>query len=223
MSPSPRTIVFDLDGTLVDTAPDLIGALNHALALQDCAPLPLAQARDMIGAGARALIERGLAAQGVVVSPERFQRLHRAFLDHYRANIAVDSRPFPNVETALDALAAGGHRLAVCTNKPEAFARLLLSALGMDRRFGAIVGGDTTAAPKPDPRPLATAIHGAGGAPGRAVMVGDSKTDLDTARALGVPAVLVDFGYTSIPARALGADAVISDFAALPAVVAALP
>lgn len=219
---SPLTIVFDLDGTLVDTAPDLVAALNVALAAEACPPVSLAEARDMIGAGARALLQRGLTSRGFTVLPERFDALHRLFLDHYRVHIADQSRTFPNVVSVLDLFMRDGHKLAVCTNKPEAYARLLLQALKLDHCFGSVVGGDTLSVNKPNRAPLDAAIAGVGGDPGRAVMVGDSKTDLLTARAAGIPTVLVDFGYTDVPAAELGAEALVSDFADIPAEVARL-
>ena len=216
----PLTLVFDLDGTLVDTAPDLVAALNVALAAERCAAVTIADARAMIGAGARALLKRGLDARGVAVSPDTKHAIHIQNLDHYKAHIADESRPFPNVVAAIDGMRAAGHRLAVCTNKPEAYARLLLEALGLADRFGAIVGGDTLPVNKPDRAPLDRAIADCGGDLARAVMIGDSRTDLLTARAAGIPTVLVDFGYTDVPARDLGAEVVVSDFAEIPAAVA---
>ncbi len=206
------TIAFDLDGTLVDTAPDLIGALNVAIGLEGLDPIEVADAKSVVGAGARAMITRALAMRERDITPERFEELTNAFLDHYAANIAALSQPFPGIEAALDRLAADGARLVVCTNKLERFAVSLLDSLGMSHRFAAICGGDTFGAPKPDPRCLLGTIARGGGDAARAVMIGDSITDLKAARASGVPVVLVDFGYTDIPARELGADAVIGHF-----------
>jgi phosphoglycolate phosphatase len=206
------TLVFDLDGTLVDTAPDLIGALNATLAAEDLPPVELADANHLVGAGVRALVERGLKEHGAVVSPQRFEALMGIFLDHYTANIARLSRPFEGAVDALTAFAAEGARLAICTNKLEGLSLALLGQLGLDRHFAAICGGDTFGVPKPDPRHLLGTIARAGGEPRRAVMIGDSLTDLRAGREAHVPVVLVDFGYTDVPAAELGADAVVSHF-----------
>lgn len=206
------TLVFDLDGTLVDTAPDLIAALNVALALDGIPPLTVDDARDLIGAGARALLERGIAVHGASVAPERVEVMFDLLLAHYTGHIADASRPFDGVERTLRRFSAEGARLAVCTNKREDLARLLLDRLEMSHFFSAICGGDTFPVRKPDAGHLTGTIEQAGGQPSRAVMIGDSATDLKAARAAGIPVVLVDFGYTEIPARDLGGDALISHF-----------
>lgn len=208
----PLTVVFDLDGTLVETAPDLADALAVALAEEGVPPLAYEQARDLIGAGARALVERGLEVAGRTVTPERSDALLALFLDHYGTHIADKSRPFPGCVAALDRLAGRGAKLAVCTNKIERFAKLLLDELGLTERFDAIVGGDTFGVGKPAAAPLHGAITRAGGDPSRAVMVGDSLTDVDAAKAAGVPIVVATFGYTMIPARELGGGAFIDHF-----------
>lgn len=218
----PPLLVFDLDGTLAETAGDLIGTLNLILAREGVAPLPLADARFMLGAGARALIQRGFAAQNAPLDSARLQKLFEDFLAHYEAHIADESFLFPGVEPALDRFAEAGWAFAVCTNKIERPARKLLGALGVADRFRAIVGQDTFGAPKPDPRVLAQTIDRAGGDPARTIMVGDSRTDIDTARAFGAPVVAVDFGYTDTPVADLGPDRVISHFDALWDAVAAI-
>ncbi len=144
-------------------------------------------------------------------------RLFSQFLDHYGAHIADESRPFPNVPEILADLEGAGAILSVCTNKPTRLSFALLKALGLEHRFRSVVGGDTAPAPKPDAAHLLTAIEAAGGDPKRAIMIGDSATDVGAARAARVPVILVSFGYTDTPARDLGADAVIDDFAELPA------
>jgi phosphoglycolate phosphatase len=216
------TIVFDLDGTLVDTAPDLVDTLNAVFASEGLPPVPFAAARNMIGGGARRMIERGLAAEGRSCGADEIERLFGHFIEHYAAHIADRSRPFPALEAALDALAADGARLAVCTNKLERLSVMLLDALGLTPRFQAICGQDTFGMQKPDPEILRRTIWRAGGRAERAVMVGDSKNDIDTARAAGVPVVAVDFGYTEIPVARLAPDRIISHYAELPAAVGAL-
>ena len=209
---SGATIVFDLDGTLIDTAPDLIATLNVLLGEEGVAALPLASARTMIGRGARALIARGFEAAGAPADAATLDRLFERFIAHYRDNIAVRSRPFPGMIATLDALDAAGARLAVCTNKRTDLSVALLDALDLSRRFAAIVGADAAPAAKPDPRHLTLTIERAGGRVDRAVMVGDSASDLGAARAAGVPVVLVSFGYTDVPARDLGADVLIDRY-----------
>jgi phosphoglycolate phosphatase len=217
------TIVFDLDGTLVDTAPDLIGTLNQVLTEQCLPVLPLDRCRNLIGAGARALIARGFAEAGAPDLDEaRMNRLFDRFIDLYLARIADESRPFPGVLDALDALSGDGAVLAVCTNKRTSLSLALLDALGLTGRFAAVIGPDAAPAQKPDPRHLFTAIDLAGGRRDRAVMVGDSVSDARAAQSGQVPLVLVSFGYTDTPAADLGADVLIDHFDALPAACARL-
>jgi phosphoglycolate phosphatase len=216
--PAP-TIVFDLDGTLIDTAPDLIDTLNAILTRHQVAPVAFETARTMIGAGVKPLLQRALASKGEQFSPDAIDRLFAEYLDVYAAHIADRSRPFPGLEPALDALTAQGCRLAVCTNKLEWLSVRLLDALGLGARFAAICGQDTFTMRKPDPDMLRLTIARAGGDTGHAVMVGDSMTDVATARAAGVPVIAVDFGYTETPPAELGADRLISHFGALPAAV----
>ena len=219
--PSP-TIVFDLDGTLIDTAPDLIDTLNVILARHGLEPISFETSRVMIGAGVRPLLLRGLASKGIQLQPEQVDQLFAEFLEIYAEHIADRSRPFPGLERALDSLAARGYRLAVCTNKLEWLSVKLLKELRLAQRFAAICGQDTFKMRKPDPDMLRLTIVRAGGDTGHAVMVGDSETDVATARAAAVPVIAVDFGYTERPAAELGADRLISHFDALPAAVAAL-
>lgn len=211
-------IAFDLDGTLVDTAPDLIGALNAVLCEEGLPTVPLASARHLVGRGARALLVRGFAEAGRDLEGEEADRLVARFLDIYRDHIADESRPFEGLEAALDALAAAGARLCVCTNKPTAFARLLLDALGLSDRFAGVTGPDDAPQKKPDPRHLLAAIDAAGGAD-RFLLVGDSFADVAAARGAGAPSIVVSFGYTETPAAELGGDRLIHRFAELPATV----
>ncbi|MBY6241740.1 HAD-IA family hydrolase [Methylosinus sp. Sm6] len=205
-------LVFDLDGTLADTAGDLIGALGVLLQRDGHAPLPASAARALVGAGARALIQRGYAANGAELAPERLELLFHLFLAHYRERIADETRLFPGALSALERFFAAGYRLAVCTNKPEDLSILLLERLGVASRFSAICGRDSFPFHKPDPRALTQTIARAGGDPSRAVMIGDSQTDIDTAKAAGVPVVAVDFGYTQTPVAEFAPDRVISHF-----------
>jgi phosphoglycolate phosphatase len=202
-------VAFDLDGTLADTAADLAAALNHALAGLGRPQVPAEEVRHLVGHGARALLRRGLAASGDA-SEDLVEEGFPLFIDHYAANICRGTRPYPGIETALDALHQAGARLAVCTNKVERLTHLLLDALGWRDRFDAVVGGDTLAVRKPDPAPLLEAVARAGG--GRAAFVGDSIIDADTARAARLPFVAVSFGFSDRPVDALGADAVIDRY-----------
>ena len=214
--------VFDLDGTLADTAPDLVATLNTILGRQGLPALPLAEARNMIGHGARVMIESALEAAGREVTPDRLDDLYRQFLVYYADNLCVETRLFPGVAEALDTLEAEGFRFAVCTNKVEAHSVRLLKALGLGHRFAAICGRDTFPYVKPDPRHLTLTIKKAGGTPAEAVMIGDSRTDIVTAQAAGIPVVAVPFGYTDAPVQSLRPDMVIEHFDELPAAVARL-
>jgi phosphoglycolate phosphatase len=216
------TVVFDLDGTLAETAPDLIAALNHVLALDDIASVPVEAARSLLGAGGRALIERGYARAGRTLTKDRLDALFVEFLAYYNAHIADGSTLFPGVSACLDRFRAEGFRLAVCTNKLQHSSHLLLEKLGVLDRFAFVCGQDTFGVAKPDPKPLLETVARAGGDLKRAVMIGDSVTDIRTARAAGVPVVAVDFGYTDIPVAELAPDRVISHFDALDAAVRAL-
>jgi phosphoglycolate phosphatase len=210
MSRFPFDVVaFDLDGTLADTAPDLTTALNHALGRLGRPPVPAESVRHMVGHGARALLQKGLAATGDC-SEALVETGFPLFLDYYEAHIADGTRAFDGLEAALDELADRGVRLAICTNKLESLSRRLVAALGWDARFASLVGGDTLPVRKPDPAPLLEAIARAGG--GRAAFVGDSITDTDTARAAAIPCVAVSFGFSDRPPQQLGAGALIDHF-----------
>ncbi|RWP91413.1 MAG: phosphoglycolate phosphatase [Mesorhizobium sp.] len=199
-------IVFDLDGTLIDTAPDLLDSLNHSLAASEIAAV------DEAG---RVMIERAHAAHQRSLAVEEHDRLLKLFLDHYTLNIPGKSRPYPGVVEAIARFEEAGYILAICTNKYEANSLALIEALGLTKHFAAIAGQDTFAFRKPDPRHLIETIKLAGGDPHRALMVGDSQTDIDTAKAAGIPVVAVDFGYTDRHVREFEPSAVISHFDAL--------
>jgi len=210
-------IVFDLDGTLIDTAPDLIGALNGVLAEEGLPSADLSQARHLVGQGAKAMIQRGFAQAGAALDEVTLERLFGRFIDIYLGRIALESVLFDELEATLDLLADEGAALAVCTNKRTDLSLALLDATGLTRRFAAVVGPDRAPAPKPDARHLLTAIAACGGSPGRALMVGDSISDVKAAQNAGVPVIVTSFGYTDIPAADLGADALIDHFTQLPA------
>jgi len=216
------TIVFDLDGTLVETAPDLISALNFVLDREGLRPIPLQAARNMIGAGARKMLERGLEAEGRVMTVKEIDRLTMDFIDYYAEHIADASRPFEGLENALDDLAASGCRLAVCTNKLEWLSKRLLDQLGLTPRFAAICGADTFGVAKPDPAILQQTVARAGGDLASTIMVGDSGTDIGVARRAGVPVIGVSFGYTDVPITDLKPDRLIHHMRDLPAAVGAL-
>jgi phosphoglycolate phosphatase len=214
------TIIFDLDGTLVDTAPDLIDTLNTILGREGLPTVPDDKARALIGNGARRMLERGLAVAGRPAGD--IDRIYGEFITHYSEHLADRSRPFPGVEAALDSLAGRGCAFAVCTNKLEWLSVRLLESLGLAERFTAICGQDTFSVQKPHPQALLATLRRAGGSLDRAVMVGDSQTDISTARAARMPVVAVDFGYTDVPVRELGPDKIISHYSCLPDVIETL-
>ncbi|MFZ5746880.1 MAG: HAD-IA family hydrolase [Pseudomonadota bacterium] len=215
MADFPFDIVgFDLDGTLVDTSPDLTSAVDHALAAAGRAPLTMEQVRPMIGGGAKNMLRHALDATGGVDEAE-FKRLYRLLLSHYEANISVGSTPFPGALDALDALAARGVKLAVVTNKFERLAQKLLTEIGLRPRFATLIGGDTMGKgnAKPSAAPIDEMVARLGG--GRAAFVGDSIYDTGAARNAGVPSVAVSFGFLTGPVEELAADAVIDRYADL--------
>jgi phosphoglycolate phosphatase len=216
------TIVFDLDGTLIDTAPDLVDTLNVVFAREGWPPVPYETARNTIGGGARMMIARGIAAKGIAVAPAKLEQLFADFIAHYTEHLVDRSRPFPGLTDALDVLAAGGCRFAVCTNKLERLSVLLLKQLKLADRFAAICGQDTFGIQKPDPEVLRRTVMAAGGSLPHAIMIGDSATDIRTARAAGIPVIAVDFGYSERPVSELGPDRIISHFAQLQSAIAAI-
>jgi phosphoglycolate phosphatase len=212
-------VIFDLDGTLIDTAGDLADAMNHALALAGHAPVAAARVRHLVGHGARAMLAQGFAENGEPsLSASELDRHVGAFLDYYLANIARRSRPFPGAIEAIDALLGLGARAAICTNKREGPARLLIETLGLSDRFATIVGMDTTTAAKPDPAPVRLCLARTGAT--RGVFVGDSDTDLRAAANAGLPCLIADFGYGPLTLAA-GAKARFGAYAELPALVIA--
>jgi len=216
------TLAFDLDGTLVDTAPDLIRATNVIMAEAGLAPVSSANTRNLVGRGARALIERAAGLNGHRFSDAELSDLVARFIAVYGAGIADESVVFPGVEAALDTLSAKGATLCVCTNKPTGLSLQLLGAVGLKHRFAAIIGADATPRPKPDGNHILHTIADAGGDPKHAVMIGDSKTDLDAARSARIPIILMSFGYSEEAPVSLMPDALMDSYDVLPAMAARL-
>jgi phosphoglycolate phosphatase len=222
LSASPRAAIFDLDGTLVDSVPDLAAALNRVLAEAGLPSQPLDAVARMVGHGVARLVERGFAVAGAPLDLAVLPRWVERFLHFYAEDLSTLTRPYPGVPEALDALLAAGWRLGVCTNKPTRLSVALLDALGLGPRFGAVVGGDAAPERKPHPAPLLMTLDRLGVPPAAAVFVGDSETDVLTARAAGLPVALVRHGYTAMEVESLGADAVVDDLSALPALLRSL-
>jgi phosphoglycolate phosphatase len=217
----PRAIVFDLDGTLVDSALDLAATLNRQLVLHNRPEIALADVRMMIGEGAAKLVERGFTRTGGFPGDWTLDRLTTQFLENYSKAVAVHTRPFPHVVDSLVRFAQAGIALGVCTNKAGALTRQLLAELDMTRHFAAVAGGDDLDVRKPDPGHVLHVLDKMGVRSQDAIFVGDSQTDVATARNAGLPVIVVTFGYTAIPAAELGADAVINSFSELPALIQA--
>ncbi len=212
----PQAVVFDLDGTLVDTAPDLCGTLNRLLVEHGRPAISLADIRPMIGDGAAKMVERGFGATGGL--PDDVTVLVRRFLELYEVGVADESRPFPHVVDTLKRMREAGMKLGVCTNKLTDLSQRLLDALDLSRHFDVLIGGDVPAR-KPDPRHILMTVERLGATPATALMIGDSLNDVAAAKAAKVNVVAVSFGYTSTPAVELGADAVIDSFAELPPLI----
>lgn len=206
------TLVFDLDGTLVDTAPDLVGATNHVLADIGLSPLEEVYLRPWISFGARRMIVEALKSSNRLLSESEIDRLFDLFIRYYEVNIARKSRPYPGLLLSLEALRAGGARLAVCTNKRESLSRALLEALQIHKHFSAIAGRDTFHVHKPHPDHLKGVIRLAGGTEQQAIMIGDSDVDIATAKAAGIPVIAVSFGYNQVPVATLEPNSVIDHY-----------
>lgn len=211
MSPAPA-ILFDLDGTLVDTAPDLAASMNVLLTRRGRPELPLDHVRHMVGRGAGALMERAMAATGEPAAAGEIDGMYDEFIEHYGEHIADTSRPFPGVPEALARLEGAGCAMGVCTNKPGQASVKLLDILDLSRYFETVVGGDTLAVRKPDPEHVLETMRRAGGHPDATVMVGDSQTDVAASRAAGIPVIAVSFGYTPEPVATFGPDRLIDHF-----------
>jgi phosphoglycolate phosphatase len=205
------TLVFDLDGTLADTAPDLLASLNHCLALEGIEPVDPVALKSYVGHGARVMIERAFTARQRPLAVTKLDALQAEFLTHYIAEMPGRTVLYPGVPRVMDEFGLG-YALAICTNKLEGMSVRLLEGLGVAGAFAAICGGDTFDYRKPDPRHLIDTIARAGGSPGRAVMIGDSRADIDAAKAAGIPVIAVDFGYSDRPVREFEPSRVISHF-----------
>jgi phosphoglycolate phosphatase len=208
-------IVFDLDGTLVETAPDLLDSLNHCLRTLSLNEVDPGEIRRYVGFGGRVMIERACVAHGRRLNQEELDTVYEVFLQHYESNMPGRSEAFPGVIDSIKAFHEAGYLTAVCTNKLEGLSRRLLDRMGIAHLFTAICGADTFEQRKPDPRHLLATIEMAGGDPERCVMVGDSRTDIDTAKNAGIPVVAVDFGYTDQPVHVFEPSKVISHFSEL--------
>lgn len=213
-------LVFDLDGTLVDTAPDILAALNAVLAAEGHPPVTRADLGHLVGHGVPTMLAAAFSRTGRSLPEARMAVLVDAFVAHYRAHLADESRPFPGVVATLKRLGAEGARLGVLTNKPQELAEPLLASLDLARFFAAIHGAGRFSYVKPDARVFHHVLDDLGGPGAGALMIGDSTTDILTARAAQVPAILVSYGYSPDPVETLGAAAVIDHFAALPGVAA---
>lgn len=205
-------LIFDLDGTLVDTAPDLMAATNHVMKTLKRRPVTMEEVRSFVGYGARALIARGCAATGEPVDDRAIESLYQEFIIYYAANIAAFSKPFPGLIPFLDKCHSSGMVMGICTNKLESLSVRLVHALGLAPYFGAIVGPDTIGATKPDPRIFQETLTRLDKPQGKSVMFGDSETDIKTARNAGMPVVAVSFGYTPIHVSSLNPTRVIDHY-----------
>ena len=212
--------VFDLDGTLIDTAPDLIDSLNHTIDAHGLEPVTYADLTHLVGHGAKAMIERSFALRGRPLAEAEYPAMLERFIDHYQTGMPGRGRPYPGVIAAMERLSAAGFRLAVCTNKMEGLARRLIQTNGLTDRFAAITGGDTFSVRKPDAAHLFGTVERAGADPRRTIMIGDSLNDILVARNAGVPSIAVDFGYSDRPVAELEPSLIISHYDALTASVA---
>ena len=219
---SGLAIVFDLDGTLVDSIGDIIGAANRLLTEEGRAPLTHDEGRDMIGEGAASLVERAFAAKGPKPAPRTLTGLVERYREIYERHPLDETIVFPGVVETLSALSDGGAKLGLCTNKPHKISLVVLAELGLARYFSAALGGDALQVRKPDPAHFTAVIEAMGARSRRAIHVGDSPTDVAVARNAGVPIVIVSYGYSRVPPTDLGADALIDEFTALPRAIASI-
>lgn len=212
----PTAIVWDLDGTMVDSAPDLAAALNKVLDMRGFFTLPVTEVRTMIGNGVPKLVERGFNAVGMRPDPTQLDELVAIFVKEYKACATDNTRPYPGVVEALQEIHSMNMPMGVCTNKPESFTRQILEGLGLSGFFSSVIGGDSTRAKKPDPEPVLACLRGLVSEPASSLMIGDSVHDVHAAHAAGVTIGVVPWGYRTAPVEELGADFVVHDLSGLP-------
>ena len=217
-----RDLIFDLDGTLIDSAPDLARALNRLLAELDRPPLDLPAVRRLVGDGAPELVSRALALGGAKVDPAAMPGLFERYRAFYLATATASTRAYPGVPETLATLRADGHRMVVCTNKFQKPTMAILDFLDLTRYFDGIAGGDVVPARKPDPRHLLAALALAAATPENAVVIGDGINDAKAAKAAGIPLLLLDSGYGEVPPGRLGGEILLSAFAEIPTALARL-
>ncbi|MDV4157193.1 MULTISPECIES: HAD family hydrolase [Rhizobium] len=208
----PALVVFDLDGTLLDTHVDLVESLNHTIAALDLEPVSYDDLTHLVGQGARVMVERACRLRGHPLEGDALPPLVERFVAHYAGNMPGRTEPYPGLVAAMDRLKSQGYRLAVCTNKMESLAVGLLDKLDLTRYFDTITGGDSFEYRKPDARHLTGTIERAGGDIARTVMIGDSVNDIAVARNAGVPSIAVPFGYSDVPVNTLNPDRIITHF-----------
>ncbi len=219
---SQTTLVFDLDGTIIHSAPDLANAVNHILTALGGKALSVAQVQSMIGNGMPKLLERGLAACGIDLSRDEFQQNFEAFRDYYTSHACVDTHCYEGAVEMLEAVRAEGYLTAICTNKLETITHVILKTMKLEPLFDAVVGADPPKPRKPDADPVFRAIERAGGARDNAIMVGDSPADIAAGKAAGLPTLAVSYGYTNVPPDQLGADRLIDSLGEVLAAVKTL-
>ena len=216
-------VVFDLDGTLLDTHADLVASLNHTIAALQLAPVNYGDLTHLVGNGAQVMIERACKLRDYTLAPEELPALLQRFITHYSETMPGLTEPYPGLLAAMDALKSQGYKLAVCTNKMESLARTLLERLNLTHYFEAITGGDTFPVRKPHAEHLIGTVERAGGDISRTVMIGDSVNDILVARNAGVPSIAVPFGYSDVSVETLGPSRIISHYDELtPALVQGL-
>jgi phosphoglycolate phosphatase len=215
----PASIVLDLDGTLVDSAPDLASALNTVLDKRGFFTHSIDEIRLMIGNGVPKLVERGFNAVGMRLEPAQLDELVAMFVKEYKTCATEHTRPYPHIVETLEKIHGMNIPMGVCTNKPEAFTKQILEGLGLAKYFSSVVGGDTTSTRKPDPQPVLACLRGLVSEPASSLMIGDSVHDVHAAHAAGVTIGVVPWGYGSAPVEELGADFVLHDLAGLPALI----
>lgn len=212
----PQAVLFDLDGTLIDSVPDIAGAVNELLATEDYSPVSVPEVRTMIGNGVRKLVERAFAARGVTLEGDGLSAMTDRMMGIYGKHLTGETEMMPGAKMLVTAYARAGVKIGVVTNKPEAFSRTIIEHFGLADSVHVIVGGDTGPARKPAPDMLLHALELIGVGRHRALMIGDSPADIGAAKAAPMPSIAVRGGYTPVPADELGADVVIDSLEQVP-------